>query len=77
VIAGLGLPRFDLGPETLESITHGKALSPILDPIKPVFEGDEADNPAAALFCGDLFAGIAVRKAGTWGYGCVYAAGSP
>ncbi|MDR1588548.1 MAG: tRNA pseudouridine(55) synthase TruB [Treponema sp.] len=93
VIRSLGLPWFDLKEESVKEIIQGKPLSQILarSPLnQPDQAGESAfsqwpgahQNPArgkaAALFCGDVFAGIAETNAGAeeennWRYGCVYA----
>jgi tRNA pseudouridine55 synthase len=77
LIEALGLPRFDLDPGALGSVIQGKNLSRILGGAEP---SGPASGGAAALFCGDVFAGIAELKAreggeGFWTYGCVYARG--
>jgi tRNA pseudouridine55 synthase len=85
-IETLGLPCFDLPGEYLQNIIHGKPLSQALAGQKlrfPPASGpvDQAPGPypagkAAALFCGESFAGIIEQKPGGegWSYGCVYAA---
>jgi tRNA pseudouridine55 synthase len=66
VIRSLGLPCIGLEPEALEAIIRGKPLERLLSGFEPL--------PAAALFCGDQFAGI-VESAdrARWRYGYVYA----
>jgi tRNA pseudouridine55 synthase len=91
VVRSLGLPWFDLEEESVKEIIQGKPLSRILAH-SPLNQPDQAgesvvsqrrrgpQNPghgtAAALFCGDVFAGIAETGAdgkNNWRYGCVYA----
>ncbi|MDR2133887.1 MAG: tRNA pseudouridine(55) synthase TruB [Treponema sp.] len=89
VIRSLGLPWFDLEGESVREIIQGKPLSRILAGStlnlpggagdsafpRPGHQGPERDG-AAALFCGDVFAGIAETGAdgqNSWRYGCVYA----
>jgi tRNA pseudouridine55 synthase len=84
VTDALGLPRFELPPESLQKIIHGKQLSQVLaghQPLNP--PPGAAQKAAAAVFCGERFAGIIEQKPGSggtggeggWAYGYVYAGG--
>jgi tRNA pseudouridine55 synthase len=93
IISRLGLPCFDLEKESIKKIIQGKPLSQVLDrallvypgppgnsafPARPGSSLDPEPEKAAALFCGDIFAGIAEVKTDrdgkkAWRYGCVYA----
>jgi tRNA pseudouridine55 synthase len=82
VIDKLGLPRYELEEKDREKIIHGKPISHLLDESElkfPAFASPFApykispEISAAALFCGGVFAGIAEKRDGEWGYGYVYA----
>jgi tRNA pseudouridine55 synthase len=77
VIAALGLPVFEISGPGLQNFIHGKPISQVLGGAEfrdPRTGGPEA--PSAAVFCGEEFAGIIVRRPGRdWAYGYVYAAG--
>jgi tRNA pseudouridine55 synthase len=76
IITALGLPRFDLGPEKLQNIIQGKVISQVINGAEPVFPaGTGGKTTAAALFCGDTFAGIIERDDRGWRYGYVYVSG--
>jgi tRNA pseudouridine55 synthase len=72
VIEGLGLLAFEISGHDLQKFIHGK-------PIYQVLAAADYQDPAAsaaAVFCGDEFAGIIERRPGKdWTYGYVYAAG--
>jgi tRNA pseudouridine55 synthase len=76
VLEALGLPWFDLEPEYMQEIIHGKPLSQVLAGKQP----GHGEAPAAGIFCGGVFAGIIEQRPGkdgekAWAYGYVYAAG--
>ncbi|MDR1319608.1 MAG: tRNA pseudouridine(55) synthase TruB [Treponema sp.] len=79
IISRLGLPHFDLEEGMVEKIIQGKPLSRVLGRASLIDAGqDPKPGKAAALFCGDIFAGIAEEETGGdgkngWRYGCVYA----
>jgi tRNA pseudouridine55 synthase len=91
VIAALGLPWFELASGSLQNIIHGKPLSHELAgqelhvpalwsaAVLPSSAGGQ-NARAAAIFCGEHFAGIIEQKlrgngGAVWSYGYVYAAG--
>jgi tRNA pseudouridine55 synthase len=77
VIAALGLPAFEISAAGLQNFIHGKPISHVLAGAE--FRGSRTggpDAPAAAVFCGEEFAGIIERRPEKgWAYGYVYAAG--
>jgi tRNA pseudouridine55 synthase len=93
VIEALGLPRFELPAAYLQNFIHGKPLSHILagqelhlsGPRSETVSPDTQKFPAAAVFCGETFAGIVDQRSieqkpggsggAAWSYGYVYAGG--
>jgi hypothetical protein len=78
ILAALGLPWFEIEPEKLENVIHGKVLSPVLEGKELVRQGlymppGESLAEAAGVFCGGELAAIVEKKGGDWKYGYVYA----
>jgi tRNA pseudouridine55 synthase len=78
ILATLGLPWFEIEPEKLVNVIHGKELSPILKGKELVRQGlymppGESASEAAGVFCEGELAAIVEKKGGDWKYGYVYA----
>jgi tRNA pseudouridine55 synthase len=78
VIAALGLPYFETGPENVTKIIQGKPLSQIIDghalivPSSVPAAGDL--SPAATgVLCGGSLIAMIEKSGGGWRYGFVYA----
>jgi tRNA pseudouridine55 synthase len=82
VFSALGLPRFELGPQEVEKIIHGKPISQALGNAEMILPENrsvpapscgESAHCAAAVFSGGAFIAIIEKSGDGWRYGYVYA----